>query len=37
MNDKALHKLGYGMYIVGSRKGDKLNGKIANNVFQITS
>ena len=37
MNDKALHKLGYGMYIVGSRKGDKLNGQIANTVFQITS
>ncbi|MGD1120148.1 MAG: flavin reductase family protein, partial [Dehalococcoidales bacterium] len=26
-----------GMYIVSSRKGDKLNGQIANTVFQITS
>ena len=37
MNPKALHKLGYGMYIVSSRKGDKLNGQIANTLFQITS
>ena len=37
MNLNALHKLSYGMYIVASRKGDKLNGQIANTVFQITS
>ncbi len=37
MNLKALHKLGYGMYVIGSRKGDRLNGQIANTVFQITS
>ena len=37
MNLNALHKLGYGMYIVGSHKGEKLNGQIANTVFQITS
>jgi len=37
MNLKALHKLGYGMYVVSSRKGDKLNGQIANTLFQITS
>lgn len=37
MNPKALFKLGYGLYIVTSRKGDKLNGQIANTVFQITS
>jgi ferric-chelate reductase [NAD(P)H] len=37
MNLNALHKLGYGMYIVGSYKGDRLNGQIANTVFQITS
>jgi ferric-chelate reductase [NAD(P)H] len=33
----ALQKLGYGMYIVGSYRGDKLNGQVANTVFQITS
>jgi ferric-chelate reductase [NAD(P)H] len=37
MNLNALHKIGYGMYIVGSHKGEKLNGQIANTVFQITS
>jgi flavin reductase (DIM6/NTAB) family NADH-FMN oxidoreductase RutF len=37
MNLKALYKLGYGLYVVSSRKGDKLNGQIANTVFQITS
>ena len=37
MNTKALYKLGYGLYVVCSKKGDKLNGQIANTVFQITS
>ncbi|MFC2021841.1 rubredoxin [Chloroflexota bacterium] len=37
MNLEALHRLGYGLYVVSSRKGDKLNGQIANTVFQITS
>jgi len=37
MNINALYKLGYGMYIIGSRKGDRLNGQVANTVFQITS
>ena len=37
MNLKALYKLGYGLYVVCSRKGNKLNGQIANTVFQITS
>jgi flavin reductase (DIM6/NTAB) family NADH-FMN oxidoreductase RutF len=37
MNSKALQKIGYGMYIVASHKGDKLNGQIANTVFQVTS
>ncbi|MDP2931422.1 MAG: flavin reductase family protein, partial [Chloroflexota bacterium] len=37
MNLEALHKLGCGLYIVASRKGEKLNGQTANTVFQITS
>ena len=37
MDAKALYKLGYGMYIVGSHSGDKINAQIANTVFQITS
>jgi flavin reductase (DIM6/NTAB) family NADH-FMN oxidoreductase RutF/rubredoxin len=37
MNPKALQKLGYGLYVVTSRKGDRLNGQIANTVFQVTA
>lgn len=36
-NLDALRNIGYGMYVVGSRKGDRLNAQIANTVFQITS
>ncbi len=31
-----LHKINYGMYVVSSKKGDKINGQIANTVFQLT-
>jgi len=37
LNTKALFKLEYGLYIVTSMKGERLNGQIANTVFQITS
>jgi len=37
MNVKALHKIGYGLYIVTSRRGDRFNGQIANTLFQVTS
>ena len=37
MNLKALYRLGYGLYVVTSRKGDRFNGQIANTVIQITS
>ncbi|HEY4711260.1 MAG TPA: flavin reductase family protein [Dehalococcoidia bacterium] len=37
MDIKALYKLSYGMFIVCSKKGDKVNGQVANTVFQITS
>jgi flavin reductase (DIM6/NTAB) family NADH-FMN oxidoreductase RutF/rubredoxin len=37
MNTKALYKLGYGLYVVTSIKGNRRNGQIANTVFQITS
>jgi rubredoxin/flavin reductase (DIM6/NTAB) family NADH-FMN oxidoreductase RutF len=37
MNSSALHKLGYGLYIISSGDGDKLNGQIANVVFQTTA
>jgi ferric-chelate reductase [NAD(P)H] len=37
MNIKALYKIGYGLYIVTSRKSDRFNGQIANTLFQVTS
>ena len=37
MDLTALYKVGYGMYIVSSQYEDKLNGQIANTMFQITS
>jgi len=37
MDLEALHSIGYGVYIIGSNKGDKLNGQAANAVMQITS
>lgn len=37
MNLSALYKVSYGVYIVGSHKGDKVNAQIANSVMQITS
>ncbi|MEK6646589.1 MAG: rubredoxin [Candidatus Firestonebacteria bacterium] len=37
MNLQVLNKISYGMYVVCSKKGDKINGQIVNTVFQITS
>ena len=37
MNRAALHKIGYGMYIVTSGQNGKFNGQIANAVIQATS
>ncbi|MFP4050110.1 MAG: flavin reductase family protein [Thermoplasmata archaeon] len=37
MNLEALHKISYGTYVVTAKKGDKLNGQIANSVFQVTA
>ena len=37
MNTKAFRKLSYGLYIVSSRSGERLNGQIANTVFQVSS
>ncbi|MHB1126343.1 MAG: rubredoxin [Bacillota bacterium] len=37
MDLKTLYQFSYGMYLVASKKGDKMNGQIANTVFQITS
>ena len=37
MNQKALNKISYGLYVVSSKRNDKFNGQIANTVFQVTS
>ena len=37
IDSKAFRSLSYGLYIVTSRDGDRLNGQIANAVFQVTS
>jgi len=37
MNLKVLRNCTYGLYVIGSRKGDRLNGQIANTVFQVAS
>jgi flavin reductase (DIM6/NTAB) family NADH-FMN oxidoreductase RutF len=37
VNISALHKLSYGVYVVTSKKDGRLNGQIANTVFQVTS
>jgi flavin reductase (DIM6/NTAB) family NADH-FMN oxidoreductase RutF len=37
MKPKALHQISYGLYVIAARKDDKINGQIANTVFQITS
>ena len=37
MDKRCLHKISYGLYIVSSKSGEKLNGQIVNTVFQITS
>jgi len=37
MNLKVLRNCTYGLYVIGSQKGDRLNGQIANTVFQVTS
>jgi len=37
MNPKALHKISYGLYVVCSKNKDKINGQIANAIFQVTA
>jgi len=37
MNPTVLHKISYGLYIITSFKGDRINGQTANTVFQVTS
>jgi len=37
MNIKALYNISYGLYVICSRDGDKINGQIANTLIQVCS
>jgi len=37
MNPKALFNLSYGLYIITSKNGDKINGQTANALIQVTA
>lgn len=37
MNFEAFFKISYGLYIISSSDGEKLNGYISNTVFQVTA
>jgi flavin reductase (DIM6/NTAB) family NADH-FMN oxidoreductase RutF/rubredoxin len=37
MNKKALYNISYGLYVICSKNGDKVNGQIANTVIQVCS
>ena len=37
MDPKTLHKISYGLYVVCSRDGERINGQIANTLFQVTA
>ena len=37
MNPRTLHKISYGLYIICSKNEEKINGQIANALFQVTS
>lgn len=37
MNEEALYRLNYGVYIVSTKSGEKINGHTANSVFQVTA
>jgi flavin reductase (DIM6/NTAB) family NADH-FMN oxidoreductase RutF/rubredoxin len=37
MDKKALRKISYGLYVVCSKNNGKINGQIANAIFQVTS
>jgi len=37
MNPKVLYKISYGLYVICSKNKDKINGQIANAIFQVTA
>ena len=37
MNLDTLFNISYGLYVVGSKRGEKINAQLANTVFQVTA
>lgn len=37
MDPKALYKISYGLYVITSKNGDKINGQTANALIQVTA
>jgi flavin reductase (DIM6/NTAB) family NADH-FMN oxidoreductase RutF/rubredoxin len=37
MDPRALHKISYGLYVVCSKKDERINGQIANALFQVSA
>lgn len=37
MNNKTMHKLSYGLFVLTAKEGDKDNGCIVNTAIQLTS
>ena len=37
MDTKALYKISYGLYVITSKKGNKINGQTANALMQVTA
>jgi len=37
VDQKAFHKVSYGLYVIGSARGKSFNGQIANTVFQVSA
>jgi flavin reductase (DIM6/NTAB) family NADH-FMN oxidoreductase RutF len=37
MDPKLFYKISYGLYVIGSTKDGRINGQIANTMFQISA
>ncbi len=37
MDPRILHKISYGLYLICSKNEEKINGQIANALFQVTA
>jgi len=37
VDSNVFHKISYGLYIIGTREGERRNGQVANTIFQVCS